>query len=108
MSYTKTTWVNGNTPGIDATNLNKMEQGIYDAHGDIATLGATVSSADAKILASIAPSETSPTASSHTTGDAFIYNGQLYVATADIAQGATLTVNTNIEATNLLALLSTS
>lgn len=29
--YTKTTWVNGSAPAINATNLNKMEQGIEDA-----------------------------------------------------------------------------
>jgi len=108
MSYTKTTWVNGSVPGIDATNLNKIEQGIYDAHEGIANLGTAVSSADAKILASIAPSETSPTASAHTTGDCFIYDGQLYTAIADIAQGDTLTVNTNIETTTLVELLSSS
>jgi len=32
MSYTKTTWVNGTSPAISDTNLNKIEQGIYDAH----------------------------------------------------------------------------
>ena len=32
MAYTKTTWVNDTAPAINATNLNKMEQGIYDAH----------------------------------------------------------------------------
>lgn len=32
MSYTKTTWVDNSAPAIDATNLNKIEQGIYDAH----------------------------------------------------------------------------
>ena len=32
MTYTKTTWVNNSTPAINATNLNKIEQGIYDAH----------------------------------------------------------------------------
>lgn len=31
MAYTKTTWVNDQQPDIDADNLNKMEQGIYDA-----------------------------------------------------------------------------
>ena len=31
MAYTKTTWVNDEPPDIDADNLNKMEQGIYDA-----------------------------------------------------------------------------
>lgn len=36
MSYTKTEWVNGQAPAINANNLNKMEKGIYDAHVDIA------------------------------------------------------------------------
>lgn len=31
MAYTKTTWVNDQAPPINASNLNKMEQGIYDA-----------------------------------------------------------------------------
>lgn len=29
MSYTKTTWRNNSTPALNATNLNKMEQGIW-------------------------------------------------------------------------------
>lgn len=39
MSYVKTPWVNvpdpdyaTDEPKLDADNLNKMEQGIYDAH----------------------------------------------------------------------------
>lgn len=32
MAYTKTTWVNGSAPALDATNLNKIETGIDDAH----------------------------------------------------------------------------
>lgn len=32
MAYTKTTWVDGQTPALNATNLNKIEQGIEDAH----------------------------------------------------------------------------
>ena len=31
MAYQKTTWVNGQSPAIDADNLNKIEQGIADA-----------------------------------------------------------------------------
>ena len=31
MSYTKTNWVNNSEPPISADNLNKIEQGIYDA-----------------------------------------------------------------------------
>lgn len=30
MAYTKTSWVNNSAPAINATNLNKIEQGIYD------------------------------------------------------------------------------
>lgn len=30
MAYTKTNWVNDSTPAINADNLNKIEQGIYD------------------------------------------------------------------------------
>ncbi len=33
MAYpTKTNWVNGQAPWLDATNLNKIEQGIFDAN----------------------------------------------------------------------------
>lgn len=31
MAYSKTQWVNNEEPSINATNLNKMEQGIADA-----------------------------------------------------------------------------
>lgn len=37
MAYTKTTWVNGTTP-VNATNMNKIEDGIYQNANDIATL----------------------------------------------------------------------
>lgn len=32
MAYTKTTWVDDNPPAIIAANLNKIEQGVEDAH----------------------------------------------------------------------------
>ncbi len=35
MAYVKTIWVDDTAPDIDAENLNKMEQGIFDAHSDI-------------------------------------------------------------------------
>ena len=35
MAYTKTQWINNQPPAIDADNLNKIEQGIYDAHEEI-------------------------------------------------------------------------
>lgn len=37
MAYTKTNWVNGQQPAISATNLNKIEQGIYENDAAIAT-----------------------------------------------------------------------
>jgi len=36
VAYSKTTWVNGQTPAINAANLNKMETGIDEAHDHIA------------------------------------------------------------------------
>lgn len=35
MSYEKTTWNNGAAPALNANNLNKIEQGIKDAHDDL-------------------------------------------------------------------------
>lgn len=32
MAYTPTTWVNGTSPFLNATNLNKLEQGVAAAH----------------------------------------------------------------------------
>lgn len=46
-----------------------------------------------------APTEATSTASAaHATGEHFIYNGVLYIATTDIASGATITPNTNCRA----------
>jgi hypothetical protein len=50
--YIKTEWVNGAAPGISAQQLNRMEQGIYDAHyPNGALLHATV----AQIITGILP-----------------------------------------------------
>ena len=32
MAYEKTVWVSGKAPHINAVNLNKLEQGVYDAN----------------------------------------------------------------------------
>ena len=39
MAYTKTAWVNDSEPAINAANLNKIEQGIADAHAIVAEPG---------------------------------------------------------------------
>ena len=44
MAYTKKTWVKGNTP-LSAENFNHMEQGIADAHTDIAQLNSDLKDA---------------------------------------------------------------
>ena len=44
MAYTKKTWVKGNTP-LSAENFNHMEQGIADAHTDIAQLNSDTKNA---------------------------------------------------------------
>jgi hypothetical protein len=49
VAYTKTNWINGVTP-LNATNLNKIEQGIYDA-------SAKADTADAKANAALPASE---------------------------------------------------
>ena len=38
MAYTKTNWVNDSVPAINAGNLNKIEQGIYDNSNNIGDL----------------------------------------------------------------------
>lgn len=38
MAYTKTNWVNDSVPAINATNLNKIEQGIYDIDAEMNTI----------------------------------------------------------------------
>ncbi len=43
MAYTKTNWVNGQAPALSAENLNKIEEGIYNNAGDIASILADVS-----------------------------------------------------------------
>ena len=47
MAYTKTVWVNGGAPGIGATNLNKIEQGIFDS---IRQDGTTTMSAQLSVI----------------------------------------------------------
>jgi hypothetical protein len=38
MAYTKTTWVDCQTPAVNATNLNKIETGIGDLHTTLANV----------------------------------------------------------------------
>lgn len=42
MSYTKTNWTNNSAPAINADNLNKIEQGIYDNDAAIASANTNI------------------------------------------------------------------
>lgn len=49
MAYTKTVWVNDTVPSINADNLNKIEQGIYDAHQENSDLKSHLDAVDDKL-----------------------------------------------------------
>ena len=50
MAYEKTEWENGTGEPINADNLNKIEQGIEDAHTDIDNLNESVSNLESSKL----------------------------------------------------------
>jgi hypothetical protein len=63
-AYSKTTWSNGNLPAIDATNLNKIEQGIFDSlrqDGSTTMSGQLVTTAGSAATPAIAPTGDSNT-----------------------------------------------
>lgn len=42
MSYSKINWVDGAVPALNATNLNRMDGGIYNNSIDIALAGGNI------------------------------------------------------------------
>lgn len=52
MTYVRTTWVDDSAPAVNATNLNKIEQGIFDAHAKFGALADADVAAGAAIAAS--------------------------------------------------------
>lgn len=42
MSYSKINWVDGAVPALNATNLNRMDDGIYSNSVDIAVMGTNI------------------------------------------------------------------
>lgn len=50
MAYTKTVWVNDMVPDIDADNLNKIEQGIYDLDQHSTDLDGDVEDLDNRLI----------------------------------------------------------
>lgn len=63
-AYSKTNWVDGSVPAIDATNLNKIEQGIFDSlrqDGSTTMSGQLVTTAGSAATPAIAPTGDSNT-----------------------------------------------
>lgn len=50
MAYSKTTWANGTTPAINAANLNKIEQGIYDLSLESTNLGNSINKCNEQLF----------------------------------------------------------
>ena len=53
MSYTKTQWTNDTAPAINETNLNKIEQGIYDNDSHIGDLSDLETTANTDLVSAI-------------------------------------------------------
>lgn len=69
MAYTKTQWVNNNEPPIDATNLQKIEDGIYN--NDVLIT---------KVLSAIGIATTTWSSSgNYDIDDIVVYNNKLYI-----------------------------
>lgn len=80
-------------------NVSKAEVGLgnVDNTSDADKPISTAQKAALDTLAGvIAPAEVSPAEAAHSVGDFIMYNGLLYIVTAAIAIGDTLTVGTNI------------
>jgi hypothetical protein len=82
MAYIKTTWVNTTAPALNAANLNKLEQGVEDAH---------IGFASAQTTANVAQSVAT---SAQSAASAAAANAASAVATANAA-GALATLVSN-------------
>ena len=51
MSYSKINWVDGAVPALNATNLNRMDDGIYSNSIDIAIAGGNINTLSERIIA---------------------------------------------------------
>ena len=51
MAYTKTVWVNNQAPAINADNLNKIEQGIFDTDAGVAAANGRIDTTNSNVAA---------------------------------------------------------
>lgn len=68
MSYTKTNWVNDQAPAINATNLNKIENGIFNNDAIITSIMTTLG----------INATTWVSTNTYVEGDSVVYNNKLY------------------------------
>ena len=68
MSYTKTNWVNDQAPAINATNLNKIENGIFNNDAIITSIMTTLGINDTTWVST----------NTYVLGDSVVYNNKLY------------------------------
>lgn len=80
MGYTKTTWVNGGSPAINATNMNNIESGIEAVHKGTAIYAASSTGTDAYAVTF------SPAFTSYNTGMVINFK-------ADVGNTGTATLN---------------
>lgn len=57
MAYTKTTWVDGGAPAINADNLNKIETGIEQAHQNASNVTITEGTIDSAEIGGTTPAK---------------------------------------------------
>lgn len=101
--YATTTYVDTAVAGVDKTavGLGNVDN-TSDLDKPVSTAQQTALNAKTN-LTMIAPTESSTTASQrYEEGDQFVLNGILYTATDIIANGGTITVNTNCVASNTI------
>ena len=51
MAYTKTVWVNNQAPAINADNLNKIEQGIFDTDAGVEAANSRIDKTNRNVTA---------------------------------------------------------
>lgn len=51
MAYTKTVWVNNQAPAINADNLNKIEQGIFDTDAGVTAANSRIDTTNSNVTA---------------------------------------------------------
>lgn len=84
MAYIKTTWVNTTSPAINAANLNKLEQGVENAHTGFEAAQSTANAAQSTANTAIA------------TANAAGANANAAVVTANNASALATAVNNEV------------